>query len=80
MNSCVPFPDGVVLVDPDYLKDRKGTGLSVGGRPGEVRVAQWGGLALTRTPERQRAKTKREVGFRQVGCCWGLGGWGRRGS
>lgn len=26
MSSCVPFLDGVVLVDPDYLKDRKGTG------------------------------------------------------
>uniref|UniRef100_A0A287A233 Beta-arrestin-2 n=1 Tax=Sus scrofa TaxID=9823 RepID=A0A287A233_PIG len=23
LSSCVPFPDGVVLVDPDYLKDRK---------------------------------------------------------
>lgn len=26
MSSYVPFLDGVVLVDPDYLKDRKGTG------------------------------------------------------
>lgn len=26
ISSHVPFLDGVVLVDPDYLKDRKGTG------------------------------------------------------
>lgn len=26
MSPYVPFLDGVVLVDPDYLKDRKGTG------------------------------------------------------
>lgn len=25
MNPCLPSLDGVVLVDPDYLKDRKGT-------------------------------------------------------
>lgn len=26
ISSHVPFLDGVVLVDPDYLKDRKGNG------------------------------------------------------
>lgn len=36
MSSCVPFPDGVVLVDPDYLKDRKGTGPSAGDAQGRL--------------------------------------------
>lgn len=35
MSLCVPFPDGVVLVDPDYLKDRKGTGPRAGGASGK---------------------------------------------
>lgn len=36
-SSCVPLPDGVVLVDPDYLKDRKGTGQVEGAWGGGVR-------------------------------------------
>lgn len=39
MPSHIPFLDGVVLVDPDYLKDRKGTVLMLEGR--EVK---WAGI------------------------------------
>ena len=72
MSSCsgVPFPDGVVLVDPDYLKDRKGTGR------GEVGAAEEDGA-----PERgRRRQWEWDSGrFRaaQEGAaaarCWGAG-------
>lgn len=37
-----PLPDGVVLVDPDYLKDRKGTGPESRGPRGGRERGRWG--------------------------------------
>lgn len=56
MNSCVSFLDGVVLVDPDYLKDRKGTGPSSRGLRGGGEVGKRDGLALRGAPKRWRVE------------------------
>lgn len=50
MNLCLPFLDGVVLVDPDYLKDRKGTRPKSRSWRGGRKKKKFDGLALVGCP------------------------------
>ena len=54
-----PSPDGVVLVDPDYLKDRKGTGPEARGlREG----SQEGGVGTETGPKETGGEPSRKPG------------------
>lgn len=54
-----PSPDGVVLVDPDYLKDRKGTGPEAKGlREG----SQEGGVGTEMRPKETGGELRRKPG------------------
>ena len=54
-----PSPDGVVLVDPDYLKDRKGTGPEARGlREG----SQEGGAGAETGPKETAGELSRKPG------------------
>lgn len=67
MNSCFPFLDGVVLVDPDYLKDRKGTRPKSRSWRGGRKKKTLDGLAFGRMSQRDgRLKQEQTVGFRGV--------------